>query len=269
MKLKDWVKKNRDIFLERDLKFLLKKTFSKDYVFLYCEDFILSKEDLEYLEEVKKLYLKGIPISYIIGKEEFFGFNFSINPQVFIPRKETEIIVENALRIIKKKRLKYVLDLCCGCGSIGIVLKLHCPAIRVFFSDISWEAVKVTKENLQLHNVEGKIVVSDLLFGFKFNTFDLIISNPPYVASFLIKGSLEFEPRISLEAPERGQYFLKKIIQQAHRYLKEEGMLIMEFGFDQKDTVESLVESLNLWRIKEWIIDYSGIYRGVVLEKLE
>ena len=104
MKLKDWIEKNKDYFTGSDLRYLLKNVFLKDYIFLYLEDYRLSQEKFDYLEKVKKLYLKGYPLAYLLKKEDFLGLEFKINPSVFVPRQETEIIVEKAIQIIRKEK---------------------------------------------------------------------------------------------------------------------------------------------------------------------
>jgi len=267
MKLKDWIKKNKDYFTECDLRYLLKNTFLKDYIFLYLEDYRLSQEKLDYLEKIKKLYLKGYPLAYLLKKEDFLGLEFKINSSVFVPRQETEVIVEEAIQIIRKENLKKILDLGCGCGNIGICIKKRVPHIEIFFSDINLSALKITSLNLNIHNLKGVLINCDLFEGFKKNVFDLIISNPPYVEEKDIKGSLRFEPVNSLKAEKGGLFFIEKILKEAYFYLKEKGFLILECGYNHKEKIEKIIDGLSFWQIKKWIKDYLGKSRGLIVEK--
>jgi release factor glutamine methyltransferase len=268
MELKDWLNINRGVFEERDLRFLIKDILPGNF-YHFWEGVPLSKDRLDYLEKVKKLYKRGVPLPYILGKEEFFGWKFKVNPCALIPRKETELIVEAAAEIIKKNNVKFILDLGCGCGNIAISLKkLFGRKVVVLSSDKSFAALGVAKENMRLHKVDIKLINNNLLEGFKNNCFDMVISNPPYVESSCIKGSLSYEPRMALEASEGGVSLIKEIIFKARYYLKKEGYLVLEIGYNHRNTVENLVRHLN-YEIIEWIKDYSGYWRGIILKKVE
>jgi len=266
MKINDWLKENKKFFFEGDLQYLLKTFFLKDYIFLYLENYELKRQEINYLEKIKKLYLKGMPLAYLIKRENFFGLDFNVNHSVFIPRKETELIVEEAIRIIKTEKLRYVLDLGCGCANIGLCIKRKIPSTEVVFSDISFSALKVASLNLFSLNIKGLLINCELLSAFKKNIFDIIISNPPYVEEEAFGGSLKYEPSIALKAKE-GIFFIKRIIENAHFHLRERGKLILEFGYNQKKSTEKILERLSFWKVKKWIKDYSGFWRGVVLEK--
>jgi release factor glutamine methyltransferase len=206
-------------------------------------------------------------MAYILGKEDFFGFEFKVNPDVLIPRKETELIVEKALEVIEKDALRCVLDLCCGCGNISISLKkIFDDKINVFASDISLEALRVARRNAELHKADIKIINADLFSGLRWKFFDLIVSNPPYVENKYIKDSLKYEPRIALQANNNGLYYIEKILKEGHDYLKKDGYLIMEIGYNHKDYVSGLLKKLGIYEIIEWIKDYDGNWRGIVLK---
>lgn len=266
MKLKDWLKENKDIFSDTDLRFLIKSVVS-EYSLTLNEAFVIPSEKEEYLEKVKQSYLKGMPLAYILGKEEFFGLEFKVNKNVLIPRKETEIVTEKALDLIKSRNLKFVLDLCCGCANIAVTIKKKGPqGLIIYACDNSLEALKTASVNVGFHNTEINIVYTDLFAGFKSNYFDLIVSNPPYVEDENIKGSLNYEPRQALAAGEDGMCFIEKILKQAHYYLKSGGYLILEMGHNHRDKVRELAASISAYKEIEWIKDYSGNYRGVVLK---
>lgn len=247
MKLKVWLKSNSSTFADRDLRFLIKHSLGKDV--------------LE-LDEIRKAYIQGMPLAYILGKEEFFGYEFEVSQDVLIPRPETELIVEKAIELINAQRLSSVLDLCCGSGNIAIsIAKEASKEISVFASDKSPEALRVAELNATKHKVDINFIQTDLLAGFEQNSFDLIVSNPPYVEDEAIKGSLKYEPQAALSGGGDGLAFINKILDQAHIYLKDKGYLVMEIGYKHKQTIMA-----DKYKLIEWIRDYSGHFRGVVLK---
>ena len=250
------------------MRFLIKDVLSLGRSLIQEEDTCLKAEEIERLKKIKEAYIKGVPLAYILGKEDFFGREFKIGRSVLIPRKETELIVEKAIDIIKKNHLRRVLDLCSGSGNIGLTIKKEIKEdILVFSSDISLESLLTAKSNREIYSEDIKLINADLLGAFKGRSFDLIVSNPPYVESENIKGSLLFEPRLALEAGEDGLYFINKILKQAPCYLKNKGYLIVEIGYQHKKKVEEIIKNSAFCKQKEWIKDYSGIFRGVVLRK--
>ncbi len=269
MKLRAWLNSNRKVFLDRDLSYLLRNLPGFDKLRGdFREDVFLNKTRLKRLEEIKRLYAEGMPAAYIIYKEEFFGLEFEVNPQVLIPRKETELIVEKAIEIIRDKHLSRVLDLGCGCGNIAISIKKFLKAkVTVFASDLSFNGLRVAKKNLIRHNLDVKLVNSDLLMSFKKKTFDLIVSNPPYVENRFIRGSLGYEPRLALKAKDKGMFFIKKILKQGYSCLKKDGFIIIEIGYNHKKLLDSFIKELGFYDLLEWIKDYSGHWRGVLLKK--
>lgn len=269
MSLKAWLKENRDYFLENDLKYLLSSTFPH-----FCPwDFSghehkLSPESLEYLNKVKTDYVKGIPVAYILGHEEFFGLEFIITPDVLVPRKETELLVEKALDIIQSRGPAEILDLGCGCGNIAISIKKNGGEdLTVYASDISERALDISVKNAGKHSAAVNMVKTDLFAGFSQEMFDLIISNPPYVESDRISGGLEYEPFLALDGGKDGMDCLRKVMERAHIFLRPNGFLILEMGYNQKPFVEDIINSAGGYRIIEWIEDYSGLPRGVVAGK--
>ena len=268
MRLKDWIDNNGSLFIRRDLDFLLYTLLDKDYQFLLMEDYCLDAGQIKYLNEIKVQYAYGIPLAYLIKREEFFGRTFYIMPGVFIPRPETEIIVEKTLELIDNNNLSCILDLCCGSSCIGITLEKNTKKeVSIFASDISNKALEVSKKNKRLHNSSVSLVGSDLLSGFRDGSFDLIVSNPPYVQRRCIKGSLKHEPYISLDGGDDGLEFFRKILSQAPLYLKGKGYLILEIGYDQKEAVEDMIDA-KIFKVVEWIKDNRSLWRGVILKKL-
>jgi len=268
MKLTEWIGKSGNIFTHSDLQFLLRQFFCDKDIFLKQKSVFLDAEKLKSLEKIKKEYKKGMPLAYLLGKEEFFGLEFNVNPSVLIPRPETEIITEKAIEIIKNNSLKEMLDLCCGSANVAVTIKKFFKGkIKIWASDISRKAIDVGRSNIKRHKVRVNLVKGNLFDGFSGKKFDIIVSNPPYVAKPEIKGSLEYEPRIALEAGDRGMYFIEKILGLAHLYLKEKGFLVIEAGFKHKKPINSILEKTGKYEIIEWIYDYGGNFRGVVLKK--
>ena len=114
MKIKDWIKDNRSVFSDTDLRFLMKEQLGKESSLVLAEDVDLTSRETERLNEAKQMYSQGKPLAYILGKEEFFGYELEVTQDVLIPRKETELVVEKAIDIITSHNINTVLDLCCG-----------------------------------------------------------------------------------------------------------------------------------------------------------
>lgn len=270
MKLKDWLKTNRSFFGDSDLRFLIKNVFNLEHVEALGSDVYIDLQNLQYLDEIKELCISGMPLAYILGKEEFFGYEFKVDRNTLIPRPETELIVEKAIEIINKNNLKSVLDLGCGSGNIAISVKkgVACD-VSVFASDISSQATEVTRDNAELNRVDVPIINTDLLDAFEPKSFDLIISNPPYVESGHIKGSLLFEPKVALDGGRDGLNLISKILKEARHCMKDRGYLIIEVGYQHKQAVDKLIErKVSFYKLEEWIKDYSEIFRGFVLKKV-
>ncbi len=269
MKAKDWLKSNACDFSDCDLRYLAKSVFGKSTALIEASDDEIDDKDKDYLDRIKDDYKRGQPLAYLLGKEEFFGLEFKVNPNVLIPRKETELIVERAVHTIKDSGSKDILDLGTGSGIIGICIKKVLPeAVNVTASDISNDALEVARQNARLHDVDIGFVESDLFYSFKKDQFDVIVVNPPYVEPSMIKGSLEVEPRSALAANEEGFSVIRQILQKALFYLRKDGYIIVELGYNHRRMIEEFVNSNLGYRIVEWIADYSGHNRGVVLKHI-
>ena len=246
---------------------------------LYLNDLILSEEQKNLLKEVLLRRQKGEPLQYIIGHTEFMGLKFLVNKDVLIPRPETELLVEKAQSIIKNERGYKILDLCTGCGNIAISLAKRFSQLDIFAIDISGAALEVARGNARLNCVQEKIrfLKRDLFNGLsKFLLsqgdssnckFDMIISNPPYITSGEIANlaiEVRNEPKIALDGGKDGLKFYRKIIKESPAYLKKDGILIMEIGYNQADAVISIFNNSTKFEVIEIIKDYSRINRIVV-----
>ncbi len=206
------------------------------------------------------------PVQYITGSQEFMGLEFSVDERVLIPRFDTEILVEEGIKLgLSGMR---ILDLCTGSGCILLSL-LHyshdCSGIGV---DISNDALTVARQNARRLNIEAEFIQCDLYDGLPADErFDLIVSNPPYIRSDVIPTLMEevrdHEPLLALDGSPDGLMFYRRIISKAPMFLYKEGVLMMEIGFDQGDDVSGLMEQAGLADIKV-IKDLSGLDRVVV-----
>ncbi len=208
-------------------------------------------------EYVFKCYLQerllGKPIAYITGYKEFWSRDFKVTPEVLIPRPETELIIELCLDLIPKNNKTRILDLGTGSGIIGITLAAECPNCEVIASDFSLAALDIAKFNAQTHQTTNiSFYQSDWLTDIPNQTFELIVSNPPYIAKddvHLIQGDLRFEPSSALSANKNGLSDIKTIINNARKYLNPEGYLLIEHGYNQENAVQSIYRDFNFYNI--------------------
>lgn len=203
----------------------------------YLEKY-LPKEKLE-----KGLFLleKGVPAQYITGDVNFYGYIFKVNKNVLIPRFETELLVEKTINYIKKYFDKVsILDIGTGSGVIGITLAKKLKA-KVTASDISLEALEVAKENAKLNDVNINFIHSNLFTNIN-GTFDVIISNPPYIAynEVIDEKVKNNEPHLALYAENSGLYFYEQILKEAHNYLNKKNMLAFEIGETQGEDLKEI-----------------------------
>lgn len=212
----------------------------------------LSETDRIALKPLIERRLSGEPLQYVLGEWEFYGLPFYVNESVLIPRPDTETLVETALKLLKEEQ-RDVLDLCCGSGCIGIALAV-CGNADVTSADISGDALELTERNARRNGVAVTTVQSDLFDGVE-GTFDLIVSNPPYLSKEEMDArdrSLRFEPEIALYGGPDGLDFYRRIENEYRRYLKPGGTLLLEIGATQGDAVAALFEH------SECISDYGG-----------
>ncbi len=238
------------------------------------KDSLLAKDKAALVSTALKRRANGEPIQYILGKTEFMGLEFRVDKSVLIPRQETEILVEKAIDIVHSSKFKVqsILDIGTGSGCIAISLAKFIKNINVTASDISGDALKIAKQNASLNNAEVTFLQSDLFAAYDLtpNTYDLIVSNPPYVATAEIEHlqpEISYEPRIALDGGRDRMDFYRRIIAQTPAYLKKEGYLIMEMGFNQCSAIKEIFNSFGNFRIVEVVKDYTHIDRVIVTRK--
>ncbi|MDB6186045.1 peptide chain release factor N(5)-glutamine methyltransferase [Gemella haemolysans] len=208
----------------------------------------LSKEKEElYFSLIDKHIEKNMPLSHLAGFEYFYDRKFKVTKDVLSPRMETEELIYKVIEYIKsinKNNIK-ILDLCTGSGIIGITLRkeLESKSIEVVASDISEEALKVAKENAIMNEAEVKFIQSDIFENIN-EKFDIIVSNPPYIAYndkvTMEENVLNYDPHLALFAEEDGMYFYREIVENAKEYLEEDGLVFFEIGYDQREKILKL-----------------------------
>lgn len=213
----------------------------RTFYYVHMDDSMSAEQEAEY-ESVLSKRAEHVPLQYITGEQEFMGLPFHVSDAVLIPRQDTETLVEEALKVIRPGMK--VLDMCTGSGCILISILKNVVDVEGFGYDISKQAINVAKENAKLNNVNATFERSDL-FEDVTDTFDVIVSNPPYIPTDVIGGLMPevavYEPIQALDGKEDGLYFYRKIIAAASEYLKPEGMLLFEIGHDQGDAVSDLM----------------------------
>jgi len=217
---------------ELDATILLAEVLGIDRSSLILKDFeYVSPEEEKRYEDLLKRRINGECVAYILGRKEFWGLEYIVSENVLVPRPETETIVEAALSYIDLFPSCTLLDLCTGSGAIGIALKYERPEINVFASDISSSALKIAEENAKrLVNGEISFIESDL-FNRINGTFNIIVSNPPYIPLNTIDDlamEVRREPRISLDGGKDGLEIIERLIINAKDYLFSEGILLIE-----------------------------------------
>ena len=211
------------------------------------------------------------PIAYILGKKEFWKTNFNITKNVLIPRPETEVIVEQALKLIPKFNQKNILDVGTGSGCIIISILLERKKCKGTAIDISKEAIKLAKHNAKMQHVENRLDLKNLdIDNFFSKKYDLIVSNPPYIKNYLIKYLLEdiknFEPNLALDGGLNGCKVIEKVIKKSAELLKRNGNLILEIDPKQIYETKKIMENNNFHKIKV-VKDLGGNFRCVIARK--
>ena len=229
------------------LQYILKKP--RQYIIVYDKNEITKQEQWEYFVNIEKL-TKGIPLQHITRRQEFMKMDFYVDENVLIPRPDTEILVEEVINIANKMENPVILDLCTGCGAIGISIAKNVKNAKVYAVDISEKALEIAKKNAEALRVKQKVnfIKSDLFEKVKKMKFDIIVSNPPYIKKEdinYLSEEVQKEPKIALDGGIDGLDFYRKIVRQGYEYLKYGSYLCFEIGYDQKIDVIEIIENEN------------------------
>ncbi len=248
-----------------DACMLLQHVLNVEYAFLLTyPDQALSGKQKEKFFQLVKQRICGMPIAYLIGKREFYDLTFRVTEAVLIPRPETEILVDLALQRIPIDKPFKILDLGTGSGAIAITLAKHRPQSQVVAVDVSNDAIAISQwnaMNLQVKNLQ--FITASWFDELLAERFDLIVSNPPYVAEsdpHLQQGDLRFEPQIALSSGNNGLSCIQHIVGMASKYLESAGWLLFEHGYNQADECKRLLQHADFSNICSYP-DLAGIMR--------
>ena len=219
---------------------------NRAWVITHDRDVLNADQQAEF-QLLLKRRLDGEPIAYIVGFREFYGLQLKVSPVTLIPRPDTETLVDAALEKIPLDKVSHILDLGTGTGAVALAIAKHRHNCEVTAVDQSSDALSVTLENaqsLKLNNL--RLIESNWFSELQGEGFDLILSNPPYIAQddeHLKQGDLRFEPISALASGVDGLDDIRKIVQDAPDYLKTNGWLMLEHGFDQAESVATLLKA--------------------------
>lgn len=253
----------------REAHSLLAFALQKNKTFLIAHpEFELTENEANYFQSILTRRANREPFQYITGIQEFYGLDFEVTKDVLIPRPETEMIVENALEILQNSDNPQFCEVGTGSGCISVSILHNLPNATAIGLDISEKALAITRKNAENHNVLNRLELkkSDIFNSLEDEKFEIIVSNPPYISSEDF-GNLQieviaFEPQIALTDSRNGLTIIEKIVKDAPDFLKPDGFLLMEIGFDQSETVEKMF-SIEIWQSVEILPDLQGIPRMV------
>ncbi len=238
---------------------------------------LMKEDDFEEYERRIQDRLTGTPLQYITGVQDFMGIPIRVNRNVLIPRLDTEVVVEEALKIIEQKGWAHpdVLDMCTGSGAIGVSIAVKSPESIVTMTDVSEEALKTAMQNAGLNEVNRKCV---FLLGDMFDAlppdreYDMIICNPPYIETKEIERlSIEVrekEPRLALDGGKDGLDFYRRIAKDAGAHLRTGGVLVLEIGYDQAGSVKRILGKAKTFTDIHKIRDLAGLDRAIIAERI-
>ena len=229
---------------------------------MFCE---VTPGQLELAVMLCSKRLSGEPLQYLLHEWEFYSLPFKVGPGVLIPRADTEILVDNALDFLKNHLAANVIDLCSGSGCIAISIAKNAPDCHVTAIEKSPEAFDFLEKNITLNQVVVKPILGDITTEFK-GTYDLLVSNPPYIKSNIIpclQLEVQHEPLMALDGGEDGLFFYHIIAEKWFPHVKNNGKIMVEIGHDQAKEVSGIFKLAGLKEIKI-LKDYSGNDRVIV-----
>ena len=256
-----------------DAEVLLSSVLNKNLKEIIIDKKInLNQSKINIFRQLIRRRKNGEPIAYILKKKEFWKYNFYVDCNVLIPRPDTEIIVEETLKILNNNKKNFVLDVGTGSGCIIISLANDCPNLMGTAIDISKKALKVAKINAKMHQLLNRIkFYNSSVDNFFKGKYDLIVSNPPYINNlklkYLDKDIISYEPLVSLNGGLDGSFVLNKVIKKSSSLLKIGGKLVLEIGFDQKYKVMSLLKKKRFF-INKVVKDYANKDRCIIATKI-
>ncbi len=267
-----FLKKNNIKSSKLDSEILMSKVIHKerDYVILNS-NLEINKDSLNCFKNLINQRSLGKPIAYLLGKKYFWKHNFIVNQNVLIPRPDTEILIEEAIRFSKNKKKLRILDIGVGSGCIILSILSEKKDFYGVGIDISKKCLDLSKSNAQNIGLSNRVKFfkSDV-DNFSHGKYDLIISNPPYInranLKYLEKDVISFEPKLALDGGLDGLSEIRKVIIKSSELIKKNGKLILEIGFDQKNKVKKILIEKGFY-INKFLKDYAGKNRCIVSTK--
>ena len=274
MTIKEAIKYGSDLLKENKIEdYSIKVKILISFITGIKKDILINYEDVEILDNKLEIYIynlnkiiEGVPIQYITKKQEFMGLDFFVDENVLIPQPDTEILVEEVLKISKLYNKKInILDLCTGSGAIAVSLAKYIKDVNIIATDISENAIEIAEKNAIKNNAENKIkfVVSDMFKNIE-NKFDIIVSNPPYIETKEIEKlskEVKNEPIIALDGGNDGIKYYKIIADNYNKFLNIGGYLLLEIGCNQGESVSKLFKNSEIKK------DLSGNNRVILVKK--
>ena len=275
MRIKELLENKRNNLINKNKPFMISKIVLKHllnvddtYILIHDEDKAEEKICIQFKKNIELLN-EGIPLQYITNKQEFMKLDFYVDENVLIPQPDTERLVEEVIKLCDNKNVT-ILDLCTGSGAIGISLAKYIEDSKVTLTDISDMALEIAKKNAINNNVIDKcsFLQSDMFEKMK-EKVDYIVSNPPYIETDTINTlgkEVQKEPKLALDGGKDGLDFYRIIVQNAWKYLKENGTLALEIGYNQKEAVIKLLEDTKKYKNIYCKKDLSGNDRIVIAQ---
>lgn len=258
-----------------DAEVLLGHCLNKERLFFHTDpSYELTSDETDRYRQLVGRRLRREPVAYIVGHKEFWSLPFSVDRRVLIPRPETEILVEEVLKIatLSDNVATGILEIGIGSGAISIALASELKHVKIWSSDISLDAVRVAKQNAGKLGLADRItfLVGDMVKPFS-GLFDVIVSNPPYIAdtdyAALPEGVRDFEPSSALLGGPDGLSFHRELICEGGARLKKGGWLLLEIGSEQKRDVEGIIDMSGLYDNIRCRTDYAGLDRVVLARR--
>ena len=253
----------------REAGSLLAFALGKDKISLIAHpEYTLTNEENERFEEFLRRRASREPFQYIVGRQEFYGLDFAVTPDVLIPRSETESLVEAAIEVLREKENPTFCEVGIGSGCIAVSILRQIKSARAVGLDVSPKALEIARKNTATHGVLNRLElkISDIFAVLENERFDLIASNPPYISSEEIENLQaeirDFEPLVALTDGGDGLSIVKKIVDGAPKFLSESSFLLMEIGFGQAKRASEMF-SAKIWRAVVILPDLQGIPRTI------
>ncbi len=227
------------------------------------------------MRELVQRRTKSEPVAYLVGNREFFGLDFYVDRNVLVPRPDTETLVMELVEAAQQVPSPSILDLCTGSGCIAVSAAAHCPHASFLATDISEAALAIAQKNADTNGMQAKIQFrqSDCFAEIPANSaFDIIVSNPPYIPEAeieLLEADVrQHEPRLALAGGADGLDYYRRIIQEADSYLKDDGLLMLEFSPEQEASLKALLEASGKYTDVRVKADLAGRARVIISKKL-